>query len=163
MRALVASVALCLLVIAGCGDDQGTAMPALDPADLTVDHPCGHGFQVGSPDQQTALVFRPSGDESPAAGRHDLSDGRWNGTVRLGEDLFGNWCDDVLEAGEPTPEVREEWPIVAGTVDVELPSDGQWGPATLTAVGLVAERPDGSQVPIGDITVENARHGLVPG
>jgi len=145
--------------------DDGAApvTPAFDPDALAVDHPCGRGFQVGSVDQQVALVFRPSSDEPPVAGAHVLPGGSWTGTVRLGQDLFANWCDDVLEPGEPTPEVLEEWPVVEGSIDVVLPPDGAWGPATLTASGLVAERPDGERIAIGDITIENSNHGFVAG
>lgn len=144
-------------------DGEVPGSPDFDPDALSVDHPCGRGFQVGSLDQQVALVFRPAGDELPTAGAHVLPGGSWTGTVRLGQDLFANWCDDVLEPGEPTPEVLEEWPVVEGSIEVVLPPDGAWGPATLTAAGLVAERPDGERVVIGDITIENSNHGLIPG
>lgn len=151
------------VVIEPLVDGEVPASPDFDPDALAVDHPCGRGFQVGSRDQQVALVFWPSGDGPPAAGVHVLPGGSWTGTVRLGQDLFANWCDDVLEPGEPTPEVREEWPVVEGSIEVVLPPDGAWGPATLTATGLVAERPDGERAVIGDITIENSNHGLIPG
>lgn len=145
---------------------DGGAVPApsgFDPSQLTVSHPCGRGFQIGTPDQRAALLLRPSSDEGPQPGQHDLRDGDWRGTVRIGSDLFANWCDDVLEPDEPRSVTLEEWPVVEGTIDVVLPPDGEWGPATLTGTGLVAERPDGQRVPIGDIVIENSNHGFVAG
>ena len=144
-------------------EEAPTPVPVLDPADLTVAHPCGTGFQLGTPDQRAGLFIRPTTESANVSGTHSLADGTWRGTVRLGSDLFANWCDDVLEPDEPRSVTLEEWPVVEGAIDVVLPPDGEWGPATLAGTGLVAERPDGQRVPIGDIVIENSNHGFVAG
>lgn len=138
-------------------------LPPLDPAALTEAHACGNGFQIGTPDQRVGLFVRPVPNAPGTTGAHALPDASWTVTVRLGRDLFANWCDDVLEADEPTSEVLETWPVVEGTIDVVLPPDDQPGPATMTATGLVAERPDGERVPIGDLTIVNERYGFFAG
>lgn len=139
------------------------ASPTLDPTALTVSHPCGTGFQIGTPDQRAGLFIRPDADGANVSGTHSLADGAWRGTIRLGSDLFANWCDDVLEPDEPRSEVVEEWAVVEGTIEVTVPPEGQWEPATLTATGLVAERPDGQRVPLGDLTIGNESYGFAAG
>ena len=165
MRALVASVTIALLALAGCGDDDGppeSGSPEFAPDELTEARGCGYGFQIGRPDQRVAMFARHP--EGPAAsGTVTLPAEAWTLTVRFGEDLFANWCDDVMEAGEPEPEVTEEWQVVEGTLEVTVPADRAQGRATLVATGLVAERPDGERVPLGDITIANDFYGTIAG
>lgn len=183
MRALVASVALSLLILAGCGDDDApvatggggdpttttTAAYGQTPGAgdvtlgaLTEAHGCGYGFQAGRPDQRVGLFVGRSG--GPATdGVVTLPAPEWTVTLRFGEDLFANWCDDVMEAGEPEPVVTEAWDVVEGRLEVAVPAGGGQGPATLTATGLVAQRPDGALVPLGDITIVNEWYGTFAG
>ncbi|MDZ7674582.1 MAG: DUF6174 domain-containing protein [Acidimicrobiales bacterium] len=141
--------------------DSGTTNGAgVTAADLTDDHACGYGFQAGRPDQ-TAGLFLSRG-EPATSGTVTLPADEWTVEVRIGEDLFANWCDDVMEPDEPEPSTAETWTVVAGTLDVTVPDQIQ-AEATVTATGLVAERPDGSRVELGDITITNEFYGTIPG
>ncbi len=141
-------------------DGQVPGLPAVDLAELTESYGCGYGFQAGRPDQRVGLFLRR--DTPAASGTVTLPADGWTGEIRLGDDLFANWCDDVMEPDEPTPEVAEAWTLVEGTLEVTVPDSGQ-GRATLTATGLVAERPDGERVPLGDITIDNEYYGQFAG
>lgn len=144
------------------GDTPSPPAPTeLDLAALTVDHACGFGFQAGTPDQTVALVLAPEGGPV-TTGPVTLPDPAWSATVDFGRDLFANWCDDVVEPGEPSPVTVTTWELVEGALEVTVP-DGTYGEATVVASGLVAESPDGSRVPLGDITIVNEFYGTVAG
>lgn len=187
----VTTLALITLVLAStalaaCGGDDGAAIPGAtgepvpveteapaetDPpaaavtlADLTEPYGCGFGFQVGN-SQQTAGLFITSGagfGEPPAAGTVDLaSDDSWTARLDLGTDLFANWCDDVIEMGEPEPQVDETLEIVAGTLELSVDESGVV--ATAQATALVARDAQGVEYALGDITIENPAWGMFAG
>jgi hypothetical protein len=186
-----ATLALTTLVLAtsalaACGGDDGAAVPGAtgepvpvetEPpadteqpavvvtlADLTEPYGCGFGFQIGDPDQ-TAGLFITSGagfGDPPAVGTVDLAvDDSWTARLDLGTDLFANWCDDVIEMGEPEPQVDETLEVVAGTLEFSIDEAGVV--ATAKASGLVARDADGVEYALGDITIENPAWGMFAG
>jgi hypothetical protein len=94
-----------------------------------------------------------------------LPDDAWDATVLIGEDLYANWCDDVLEPGEPEPAVNERWPITAGTITLLAPAPADVCPheARATATGLEATRPDGATVELGGRELVNDGWGCFAG
>jgi hypothetical protein len=167
-------------VLAACGGDDTTSTPAAtgdpvpvetDPpaaalslADLTEPYGCGFGFQVGNPDQ-TAGLFITSGagfGEPPTVDTVDLAtDDAWTARIDLGADLFANWCDDVIEMGEPEPQVDETLEVVAGTLELSVDVSGVV--ATAHATALVARDAAGVEYALGDITIENTAWGMFAG
>jgi hypothetical protein len=160
------AVLLAVVLTAGCG---GSGVEVGDVRLAEMDsYGCGYGFWLGTPDQDVAVVLAAADGEAVA--REDvpravtLPDPAWDGTVRVGRDLFANWCDDVLEPGEPESVVREEWPITGGRIvlhgapSAECPTE-----ATATLEGLEATRPDGSTVELGGREVTNTSWGCFAG
>jgi hypothetical protein len=158
----------------------GTSLPPevreVATADLSVHHGCGHGFFVGNAEQTVALhlswVPNPGPDAGvlarPEPGPTPLPGRDWTGELRLGTDLFANWCDDVVEPGEPNPEVTEGWPVVGGTLEMtaDPSSDGGCGsgtPARARVTDLRVEAPDGAIVGLPDLEVENDAWGCIAG
>lgn len=162
--ALAATV---VLLAVGCG---GTATPGTEQLDLTAmdSYGCGYGFWLGSPDGRVAVRFAA---EDQLAGEGDLPreatlpGAAWDATVLVGEDLYANWCDDVLEPGEPTPEVAEEWPVTAGTIILDDPAPGARCPdeARATVTGVETTRPDGTTVELGSRGLINDAWGCFAG
>lgn len=155
------------LLLAGCGSNAG---PNAEQFDLgTMDaYGCGFGFWLGSPDQEVAVRLAAS-DPLVAEGElpqeATLPDDAWNATVLVGEDLYANWCDDVLEPDEPEPQVAEEWPITAGTITLDGSPPGDVCPheARATVTGLQATRSDGTTVDLGDRDLVNDAWGCFAG
>ncbi len=173
MRALLASLTASVLLLAGCGADDSPVATGGNPsstttstevalAELTQVHGCGFGFQAGRPDQRIGIFLGRDG-AVPANGVVALPAEGWDVTVEFGEDLFANWCDDVIGPDEPTSRMDETWTVVEGTLDVRTPDPADPGTAVVVATGLVAERPDGERVTLGDITVENPQYGTFAG
>jgi hypothetical protein len=119
-------------------------------------YPCGYGFWTATPTQGVSVQL--GFNEAPTTGRFDVAD-LDIAEVRLGKNLMANWCDDVMEEGEPIPEVTETWVITAGTLDVTI--DGATATATIT--GLVATTPDGTEIPLGDGAITNDNWGMFAG
>ncbi|MFT7476616.1 MAG: hypothetical protein ACI81L_003573, partial [Verrucomicrobiales bacterium] len=123
--------------------------PVITSAHFAVDHGCGHGFAIGSQDQTIGLVLFFSGDwteEGPSSSEPvdlALSDD-WSARINMGDGLFANWCDDVIEESEPTPRVDEEFTVTQGMLTASV--DGSTAIGVL--VGLVATPTDGSGEPI---------------
>ncbi|MFP4073351.1 MAG: hypothetical protein ACLFVZ_04870 [Actinomycetota bacterium] len=153
------------LVLAGCG---GPVTSSSETApELTEAHHCGYGFYAGDADQNWALKVTFDDFEAAYAGEipehSDLSSDTWSAKLEGGEDLFANWCDDVLEPGEPTPEVSEVWEV-SGDIEVtDLPDPGACGPATASLSGLEAHNDSGDVIPLGDFDVENEFWGCFAG
>jgi hypothetical protein len=182
----ITTLVLASTALAACGGDGGAAIPGAtgepvpveteapaetEPsgaevtlADLTEPYGCGFGFQVGNP-QQTAGLFITSGagfGEPPAADTVDLAtDDAWTARIDLGADLFANWCDDVIEMGEPEPQVDETLEVVAGTLELSADESGVVASAEMS--GLVARDADGVEYALGDITIENPAWGMFAG
>jgi hypothetical protein len=146
-----------------------SAPRGFDVATLTESWACGRGFHLSDVDETVALMLDltdPTWTEPPPQ-TATLPDERWDARVLIGQDLFANWCDDVIGEDEPTPRTDETWPIVAGTISFadEVASIGTSceRPVTARVTGLVAERPDGSRVTIGDLDVTNSCWGGAAG
>lgn len=164
---LLAAAGAAALLVAGCG---GNATPDADQIDLAAmeAYGCGFGFWLGSPDQEVAVRFGAANDiaaEGELPQEATLPDDAWDGTVLVGEDLYANWCDDVVEPGEPEPAIAEEWPITAGTITLDGPTPPGACPheAHATATGLQATRPDGTTVDLGDRELTNDAWGCFAG
>jgi hypothetical protein len=165
-RGTGAVVAVALL--AGCGGGDAAASGEAELAGMDH-HGCGYGFWLGTPEQDLAVrlaVADPGLAEAGDVPREaTLPDAAWLATVVVGRDLYANWCDDVLEEGEPEPEPREEWPITAGTITVHDPTPGFTCPTEVAATltDLVATRPDGSTLELGSGEVTNDTWGCFAG
>ncbi len=134
--------------------------PVSDAIDMFVTDPygCGYGFSAATPDQSASFtVFFPDIAKGPDAGAYDLADVM--GELRFGTDLMANWCDDVMEEGEPVPEIDEAWEIIAGTLDITTTGSTATGSFT----DVVALTSDGLEYPIGDVTITNEAWGVFAG
>jgi hypothetical protein len=137
-----------------------------EPVELTEEFGCAYGF-YSSNDDQTVGLFLEYGDfdgaTSGSVSKSSPIEQAWNGELRFGADLFANWCDDVMEPGEPTPVIDETW-AVTGRVDVvELPAAGECGPATANLTDVVATSPEGEEMPLGDLNAHNEFWGCFAG
>lgn len=153
--ALIVSVAACT---------PGSA-ETTDPPQLTDEYGCGHGFYLGAPDQTAGLfLISQSGfGESIPTGTHQLPSDDWVSELQFGADLFANWCDDVLEPGEPEQVTDEVW-RVSGTLEITaLPVAGECGLATGTLTGAVARTESGDEIVLGDIDLQNDSWGCFAG
>ena len=159
-RALVGLVLT--LLVAACTADGGVTT---DPPELTDAYGCGHGFYLGAPDQSAGLFLISQngfGDEVPA-GTHQLPSEAWVSELQFGTDLFANWCDDVMEPGEPEPVTEEIW-LVSGRLEISsLPAPGECGPASGSLTGAVARNEAGEEIPLGDIDLTNDSWGCFAG
>jgi hypothetical protein len=81
--------------------------------------------------------------------------------VQMGSDLFANWCDDVMEEGEPIPVVDSVWSVVTGTLTVAEADSPNARQGVLEDV--VIESPAGDRVEIAAIVVTNDGYGLFVG
>jgi hypothetical protein len=166
-RGVLGLVIAAALLVAGCG---GNATPGAEQVDLAAldEYGCGYGFWLGSPDQAVAVRFAADNEsvtEGELPQQTTLPDDAWDATVLIGEDLYANWCDDVLEPGEPEPAVNERWPITAGTITLLAPAPADVCPheARATATGLEATRPDGATVELGGRELVNDGWGCFAG
>jgi hypothetical protein len=137
----------------------------LGAALFDTDHGCGYGFSAGSADERWALLLSPSSGETIDPGTITLPDDRFGATVNVGQHLFANHCDDVVEWFEPDRLVEATWPIVAGSF--EYPgSDGTGdcsrGSVTTTLLDAVVDL-DGTLVELDPITIENPSFGCFAG
>lgn len=134
-------------------------------ASLEVDYGCGQGFYASDAAQTQGLFLfaaepAMSPDELGVPGEVELPDERWIAYVETGEDLFANWCDDVVTPDEPEPAVDQHLDISAGTMTVT-----QDGPERFTAElrDVEVEATDGTAVGLGRITTTNELWGLYAG
>lgn len=165
-----ALVIFLLTGLAGCG--PGTTGSAPDPIippieSLTTEWGCGNGFWISNPQQTAALHLSYRGEGRPDR-QVELPHPAWEAAVVLGENIHANWCDDVLEPGEPVAEEQARLPVVAGQLALvgDIP-DGTGGggghSATLEASDLEVALPNGARQPLGSITITNSNWGLVAG
>lgn len=169
-RRVVVAVTL-LASVAACGQDPGsgsgtpevTLQGVLD--DMQVDYGCGHGFYASNAEQTQALfVFasdpRMSADELGIPGEVTFPDDRWDAHVETGGELFANWCDDVIEPGEPEAVTDARFDVIGGTMTVT-----QDGPDRFTAelVDVEVRTADGTVVDVGGTTATNDLWGVVAG
>ena len=152
-----------LVALTACsGDDESGP----EQVELTEEYACGFGFYAGNQDQTTGLMISYRDFDGAWAGtvaRSGQLDAAWDADLQFGTDLFANWCDDVLEEGEPTPEVEAAW-SVSGQMEVtELPPAGQCGQAVARLTDLVATGPADQTLDLGDLTITNTAWGCFAG
>lgn len=187
-RARTMIVAVVVLTLAACGEDRGPdadgptdapAAPALERMfdGLEEDYGCGHGFYASDSEQSRGLfIFAADPQTSEAElgipGEVALPDDRWLAYVETGEDLFANWCDDVVVPDDPEPVTEASYTITGGTMTVtpagaDGGSDGSSdaGPDAFTAelTDIEVEGPDGSVVELGGLTTTNELWGVYAG
>lgn len=99
--------------------------PVTDLAGLTQSWGCGNGWAVSNADQTVGLLVYPrGGDEAPVPESSPVApDGYWTVELRFGRDLFANWCDDVIEPGEPEPSIERTFVGVGGELVLASPVD----------------------------------------
>ena len=161
-RALIAVIGLSLL--AACGTNGEASAPS---PELTEQYACGYGFYASNGDQTVGLFIDVADFEAAANGglpaTSQLEDGTWRAELRFGTDLFANWCDDVLEPGEPTPDLDETWQLT-GTIEIkQLPPPGQGGPASATLSELEARGPDNELIAFDNFDIQNEFWGTFAG
>jgi len=154
-------IAVALLSLAACSTSSTPENP-----ELTEQYACGYGFYASNVEQTVGLFIGFSDFEAAQSGdvpeTSQLDDDIWQAELRFGTDLFANWCDDVLEPGEPTPEVGETWQL-SGTIEIdELPSTGQ-GPASATLTGVEARGPNDELIAFDVFEIENQFWGTFAG
>lgn len=139
----------------------GSDLPDLET--LTEEWGCGFGFWVSDPDQTASLRIAYIGNGRPSSATLPSPD--WDVQLIEGTDLFANWCDDVLEEGEPTPEILRELPVARGALEIvgEPPEPFSGAPLTVRASGLAVELPSGDVAPLGDIVITNEAFGFMAG
>ena len=156
-------LAILAVVLAACGTTSGVGDIA-DIDTLTETYGCGTGFWVGNPEQTTALRLGYQGEGPPPA-RVSLPDPSWRAELVDGRDLYANWCDDVIEPGEPEPRQVRVLPVVSGDLEIigEPPQPFNGGPLSVRATDLVIDVGDGETRELGDIEIENPSWGFFAG
>lgn len=137
-----------------------------DVPPLSTAFPCGHGFQVASGDQRAALLLTPAdgGPDPHGPVEVDLADGAWLAELRVGRELMSNWCDDVVEPGEPEPRTLARWPVVAGMLRFTAPGAGCRDAVTADVTGIVVRTGDAdADVALPDMTIVNDAWGCFAG
>ncbi len=153
------------LLLAACGSDNASSETAGEPAldDLTIEYGCGYGFYLSNPDQTVGLFISTNRPDVPEVS--DLvTDEIWSAEVQIGEDLFANWCDDVIEVDEPEPHVSDRWSLGAGSISISsLPTECAGEPATATLSDVVVLTSNGTQIKLDNIDVTNNAWGCFAG
>jgi hypothetical protein len=151
------------LLLAACGTTSGVGDIA-DLDSLTETYGCGTGFWVGNPEQTTALRLGYQGDGPPPS-EVSLPDPAWRAELIDGRDLYSNWCDDVMEPDEPTPQQVRVLPIVSGNLEIigEPPQPFEGGSLSVIATDLAIDVGDGETHQLGDIEIENPSWGFFAG
>lgn len=151
------------LALAGCNSNT-TNQPELP--ELTEEFGCGYGFYLSNADQTVGLLLTYQDYDGAAAGRVSPNaeiEAVWGGELQFGTDLFANWCDDVVEEGEPAPVVMETW-VVTGRAEItETPGANACGPASANLTEVVGVNPSGDDIVFGDLTVANEFWGCFAG
>ncbi len=124
---------------------------------FTHEYGCGYGIWAAAPTQQAAIMFDVGQTTEPVT--YQLADQKL-AELRLGHGLMANWCDDVIEPDEPEPEVQEVWKLVGGTIQLVAVSQSS---ARAELRDVIARRPDGSDVVLGDATMTNRSWGVFAG
>lgn len=161
-----------LIAFTACGSPEAVTSTSVEPASssvpdlatLTEEWGCGNGFYVGNPGQTSALRLQFTGDELTET-EIDLPDPAWSAVLIHGTNLYANWCDDVIEANEPTPREHETISIAGGHLSIvgEIPEPFTGGTLVVEATDLEVVRPDGTTAVLGDITITNRAWGVFAG
>jgi hypothetical protein len=144
------------------------AVAELTAADFTEVYGCGFGFWASNIDQTAGIFVEFNDFEAANAGQVPpvgaVPSVIWSGRVHVGTDLFANWCDDVVEPGEPESVVAESWQIVDAGIAIEgAPPVQTVGALTATLTGVTLESPAGEQFVLGDLTLTNDSWGAFAG
>jgi len=161
------AVLVVVAVVAGpaCGGAGATAFP--DLGRLSDDWGCGVGFARSDARQTMAVVISHPGPLGPEllatpTATVTLPDPDWQAEVRVGRDLFANWCDDLVEPGEPTARIDRRWPLRSGTLEITLPTLADAGRAEGRLDGAVVEV-DGDERTLPSMRLTNAAWGRFAG
>ena len=136
----------------------------LETAELSVSWDCGFGFQLSTEDQRVALRIHPVDMETvppPAT----FPDQAWEANAVIGKHLQVNNCDDVVEGWEPASEIVAVWPVTAGSLAFDIPTDsgcGIAGSVTATLDEFVVTTPTGD-VELGNLSATNEAFGCFAG
>lgn len=148
-------------------DDVETLTDRTQPPDLTVAYGCGYGFTLASADQRFALLLQPTQPELPVTGDVSFPSEQWTGVLRVGVDLMVNWCDDVVEPHEPIPFVAAQWPVVAGSLSFDPPSEVSIGcgigARTADVSGLEVDTGTGDTIRLDVTSIVNDAYGCFAG
>ncbi len=157
-------LALIALLLAACGTTTSGVGDINDLATLTETYGCGTGFWIGNPDETTALRIAYQGDGPPPASVV-LPDPAWTAEMVDGRDLYANWCDDVIEPGEPEPQRARVLPVVSGELEIigEPPAPFQGGSLSVRASNLVLDIGGGETHALGDVEIVNPSWGFFAG
>ncbi len=155
-----------LLALMSCAD-AGPGEVSVSPPDLSEGYGCGYGFYLSDAGQTAGLFIELTDFSQASSGNFpqtsQLTGGQWQARLQFGADLFSNWCDDVMEPGEPDPVVDETW-TVSGLIEITgLPEAGTCGEATARLSGVTARNPGGEAMPLGDLEVINPAWGCFAG
>lgn len=151
------------LILAACGTTASGVGDIADLDTLTESYGCGTGFWVGNSDETTALWFSYNGTTPPQT--TSLPDEDWSVQLIDGRDLFANWCDDVIEEGEPVPVEIRTLPVISGDLEIigDAPVQFESAPLTLSAKNLILDIGSGETHDLGDIEIENPSFGFFAG
>ena len=142
------------------------SMP-VDGPDLTVSHGCSFGFALGDEDQTTGLVLTFLDFEAAESGdvgtEYQLPGAAWDADLTMGRDLFSNWCDDVIEPGEPEVVIDKAYSVWGRLVIDELPEAGTCGPASGTLFDASYLNDVDQRIELGDIALTNDSWGCFAG
>jgi hypothetical protein len=160
-------------------EEHGVEVLSLEPYEeqseidaqlLTDDYGCGYGFAAGNRDQTLALIINPhggSGDGADVTSAVVFPADDWTAEIVVGTDLFSNWCDDLIEPGEPTTVIEQRWPLVEGSLVVDANASGPGCDGTVVNGLLreaVAESPSGERIDLpSELTLENTAWGCLAG
>ncbi len=159
------------LILAACTYPGVGPAPVDTPSltGITEEYPCGYGFQAGTADQTTAVFAYQVESQPFQAGSFeteiDLPGGGWEVLVVQGSDLFANWCDDVMEPGEPVPHRDAEHRVIDGHLSITAGDEiaDCAGVAVSGAfTGLVIEF-NGERLELGDVIIVNEGWGCFAG
>lgn len=156
-------IAIALLSLAACSSSGSTP----EIPELSEQYGCGYGFYASNVEQTVGLFVVFSDFDAAESGNipetSQLNGDTWDAEIRFGTDLFANWCDDVLEPGEPTPEYGETWQV-SGTIEVhELPPAGRGGPASATLTDVEARGPNNELIAFDNFEIQNEFWGTFAG
>ncbi len=170
MRRPLLVLAVLVLVGGACSDDGDEARLTETTVTTTVtttsspgvelvdSYACGHGVAIGSADQTVGLFAYADGELSEPLPT-DLSSRPWVAELRRGQDLFANWCTDLVS--DPQAEIDERLAVVSGTIEVGADLDADFCSERVTAElhDVVVE----GRIELGDLTIDASGWGCFPG
>jgi hypothetical protein len=146
--------------------DDVELVEQLTSATLDTHWPCGYGFAVSDAAQRVGLFVQPTTPEPPEPGTVTLPDERFTATVIVGEHLFVNHCDDVMEWFEPEQTRLAEWDVVSGRFDYRPEGVGgvcSQTPSVTTVLSEVRVATPTGPVALGPIELVNEAFGCFAG